>query len=534
MLFKSLHLGLLLVLLISIPNFQISAQLRKQTVEYLDRMYINGNFDYNPGIIPTNTFELKRYSNFLQKETQSYEGTDNKLLSEIRHSKTSRGFNFFKISEKTEFVFFSYSDSIFILKIDPLLLFNSSFGNGKVWTHRKNGLSLSGEINDFFFFLKFYDNLLTGNNSIQRRRFSSEKGINPLNIKETEVEYDAVDASVGYSWNWGNILVGKNNPVWGSGERSQLIFSDKAPSYPLVQLEITPAKWFSFRYFHGWLHSGIIDSNTVRYTLVDNRNSFQHIPKYIAAHMISVRPSDNLLVNIGESIIYSERIEPLYLIPVMFFRVADHYQQDNVSNTGNNAQLFADISYRMPQLKMKAYTTLFVDEFSTKYFTEGNNAVNIFAYTVGIKKLDVLLPDNYFTIEYTRAKPFLYMNSNDANLFTNHTDYLGDYLGGNGDALYVNFNQHVTYGLDFSIWTEYFRKGAKERPEQQYSLPYPEFLFGERSELHNLGVNINYTFLEKIRLQVEYIRRLKSTNRFQNEYYFTERSLFSMAITYGF
>ena len=41
--------------------------------------------------------------------------------------------------------------------------------------------------------------------------------------------------------------------------------------------------------------------------------------------MLSIYPNDEFTFSIGESIVYSDRLQPIYFIPVLFFRAADHY-----------------------------------------------------------------------------------------------------------------------------------------------------------------------------------------------------------------
>src|SRR5690606_32258678 len=112
---------------------------------------------------------------------------------------------------------------------------------------------------------------------------------------------------------------------------------------------------------HGKLNSTIIDSSTLRTGPL--RDHFSLAEKYYAAHLISFTPFEYLNISLGESVIYSDKFEPFYLIPVAFFRMIDHYLTDPDEAAGN-AQLFASFWYKNYWAGTKFYGSLFIDELS--------------------------------------------------------------------------------------------------------------------------------------------------------------------------
>ena len=152
----------------------------------------------------------------------------------------------------------------------------------------------------------------------------------------------------------------------------------------------------------GFLVSNVPDSSTFRYNSVEGRTSISDVPKFMALHTLSFYPNDNLSFTLGESIVYSEQLQPIYLIPVMFFRVADHYlSRDNASASGN-AQIFADASYINQSIRTKFYGSLFIDELSlNSIFEEGN--LSALGYTLGLESADILIDNSTLGIEYTRS-----------------------------------------------------------------------------------------------------------------------------------
>ncbi len=233
---------------------------------------------------------------------------------------------------------FRYRDSSFTFYADPILGYDVNFMDGKNNSHRFNGAQLMGYYNNWGFSLKFRDNEETGDNIDLTKSLTPVPGINITKTGKQSVQYDEVDAEVNYGWSNGVISAGKYYLNWGSGQGGQLIFSDKAPSFPMIRLDFSPVDWLQFTYIHGWLHSGIIDSSSFRYGVVNRRDTYSQVEKFIAAHMLTFKIPGNVNLSIGESIVYSDHLEPLYLIPVMFFRAADHYlQQQGVFRTATPA-----------------------------------------------------------------------------------------------------------------------------------------------------------------------------------------------------
>ena len=256
-------------------------------------------------------------------------------------------------------------------------------------------------------------------------------------------------------------------------------------------------KWLKFTYFHGWLKSNVIDSSSIRTTLVADRPNIDQVPKFIAAHMISIYPDDNLTFSIGESIIYSDRFEPVYLIPVLFFRAVDHYlSSQNTHSSSGNAQVFGDASYKNSFLRTKLYGTLFIDELSLESIFKGGN-LSAIGFTLGFESIDPFIRNSSFIFEYTRINPFVYENSNNAQLYTNSGYQLGHWIGSNGYQLYSSYKQNLARGFYFRLSGSYIVKGQTELPEQQYELPYPSFLYGAHKGYKDIKLELSYEIIHK-------------------------------------
>lgn len=403
---------------------------------------------------------------------------------------------------------FSYSDNHTGIYLDPILGYSSTWQEGGHRIHRWNGVSVYGYLHNWGFSMNFRDNLESGDEVDKFKQFTPSRGIDLHLNREREIEYSLLNAAISYNWGWGDITIGKDYQLLGSGQRGKLILSDKAPSFPSIKLRVKPTDWLDFEYLHGWLHSLLIDSTTIHYGNA-NRFSFLDRNKFIASHAITVRPIEGLSISLGESIIYSDRLQISYLIPVMFFRLADHYLSDESygdslgSNSGANAQLFSELSLLLPSYKTKLYSTFFIDELSISAILKGTEGVAAFGFTIGLVKDDVIFQNNTIVLEYSRINPFVYMNSNPAHLYSSYGYSLGHWMGSNADNLFFSFSQRIIRGLVVGGWIERVRRGSKELPEQQYQLPYPEFLFGTVQTSVNYGFQVSYELVHDLKVVVE-------------------------------
>lgn len=511
--------------------------------DLLNRLAIKGIIRFNDELKPLSRIEL--FNKLLEINLNKVSQLE---LEEIKYYKKEFApelilleensedlLQFFQFREKTGFRFFLFRDNVFVFNVDPIFGLKAQNRFDEFQTHRWNGLQFYGYINkNWAFNFYFRDNEEKGGRIDKSKWFSNEQGINISQSTSKSFQYVDVRGQISFSWEKGNITLAKEYIEWGSGISGKLILSDKAPSFPFIKLELTPANWLKFVYFHGWLHSALIDSSSVRKTLVYKRDSFSQIEKFIAAHMISIYPTSNLSISVGESIVYSDHLEFLYFVPILFFRAADHYLSRDSSNSGDNAQLFFNAVYKNYDIKTKFYSTLFIDELSITNLLKGRN-LSAVGFTLGISIIDPIIENSELNFEYTRLNPFVYMNSNDAQLYTSHNYQLGHWIGSNADQFYAEYNQSFLRGLKLKIFGEYIRKGQRELPEEQYKLPYPSFLYGNQLRMTNLGFKLRYDFFHNLFSELSFIYSNTSDEEIRRipTYQLGKKYSFGVSLGYG-
>jgi mRNA-degrading endonuclease HigB of HigAB toxin-antitoxin module len=163
-------------------------------------------------------------------------------------------------------------------------------------------------------------------------------------------------------------------------------------------------------------------------------------------------------------------------------------------NEGGNAQMFADLRYKNARLKTMFYASLFVDEmsFSTLFENNGIDPTEA-AYTLGMSILDLVLEGSKLTFEYTKINPYVYMHMDNSQTYANYTYQLGHWIGSNSDLIYSSYEQSVIRELKLKLWGEYIRKGKTEKSASDITFkPYPEFLYGQRITVFDLGANLSW------------------------------------------
>ncbi len=396
------------------------------------------------------------------------------------------------------------------LFVDPI--FGSQYfrSNGKDNLHYFSGIRLAGYFGKHWGFnFSFRDNTEKGDTLNRDRAFTSEEGVITTISNNRLINYSNLNYNIGYRWSNGSITAGKENLSWGYGAYGSMILSGKAPSYPYIKLDYKPWNWLHFSYFHGWLQSNIIDSARTYNTgtgIIDNRREIYR-SKYMAHHAITVTPTKGLDITIGESVVYSDRLELGYLVPISFFRAFDHYYSQYNIKAGDNSQFFGMISSRNHMKNTHLYAQLFIDEIRASKVFSAREKRNQLGYTVGINRTDLFV--HYLTagLEYSRINPFVYNNLLPTQTYESNGYLLGDWMGNNADRFYLFLAYTPLPKLKIRTWHQQIRKGAAGTLDQQYfAVPQPRFLFQKLYDLTETGLSVNYEWLNKLVLSMRITR----------------------------
>jgi hypothetical protein len=438
------------------------------------------------------TFYLQEYSEFNQELPDSS--------------------GFLKNDEAGRWRLISVKKNDFILRADPVFQSSIVDGEGKHVFTWANGLNFWGHAGkNFSFQASFRDITESGKGIDSIRVFTARPGIvRTISQKKNSLNYTDLRANMAYSWNNGSVSIGKDQQTWGYGEGGRLVLSDKAPAYPFIRLDYQPLKWLKFHYSHAWLHSNLIDSAGRYGTGNDVYGGVRetYFPKFMATHSLSFFPAKGLSVSVGESMIYSDRMDVGYLIPVMFFKAYDHYSSRYKITTGGNGQFFLQASSRDHLKNTHLYASLFIDEVRTSAIFNRDKSRNQVGFQLGGSLTDLFVPYLTAGLEYSRINRFVYQNLAPVQNYTSHDYLLGDWIGQNADRTTAYLKYTPLPRLNMRLQLDYIRKGAEGSVHDQYfAQPQPRFLAGGFESQKQLLLELKYELKHKLYLQTAYYKQ---------------------------
>jgi len=434
---------------------------------------------------------------------------------------------------------FSYGGDGFKLNFDPILGFEVGSVKSEMTTHFWNGFYSYGYIYDVLgFSFDFRDNTESGNTIDKTKRFTPETGVNArtsenyYNYPDDKMEYSEAKMMLATDWKWGSFAVGKEFIEWGYGDNGLIVMSQKAPSFPLLRLDINPVEWLSFNYFHTWLNSDVIDSSSFYYTEHgDIRYSYRN--KYMASHTLTIRPTKGLDIALGESIIYSDELEILYLIPITFFRLADHYLSEQNNSAGSNAQFFFSVSSKGHIKNTHLYGSLIIDELTLNGLFNAEDQRNQIGFTLGGSVTDLPINNLTLKLEYSKIYPYVYRHYINTTNYISSSYLMGHWMGDNADQLYASASYRFLRGLEAIIWTRYIRQGEEQDVDYQFDQPQPPFLAGLRNDYFYIGGEARYEFIHNLYFRLRY--QYQNISRQQEDLSYIDETLqqFYVAVYYG-
>ena len=435
--------------------------------------------------------------------------------------------------------FFSFGSESFKMNAGIILGYEIGSRDKEKLTHLWNGVYVNGYVSDIIgYSFDFRDNTEEGKTIDKQKLFTPVTGVNErsdagiYNYPADKIEYSEAKAVLATSWKWGSLAVGKDFLEWGYGDNGLLVLSQKAPSFPFIRLDVSPVDWFSFNYIHAWLESDVIDSVNIYHDSKGGlRYGFRN--KYLASHTLTFKPTKGLDISLGESVIYSDKLEILYLIPITFFRLDDHYLSRQLNAAGSNAQLFFSVSSKNHIKNTHLYGTLLIDELSIGGLFDPNKQRNQFGFTFGSSVVDLPVDNLTLKLEYTKIYPFVYEHYIPTTTYQSASYGLGHWMGSNADQVYGSIKYRFIRGLEAEVWARYIRKGSRGEIEDQYKQPEPPFLFGLRNDYTYFGGQVKYEIMHEFFVRARF--ELMKTSEQQEDLSFIDKNLneFYLAVYYG-
>lgn len=490
-------------------NIYLAAQvvytpLWSDVYNFLDRQSLKHNIELDDEVKP---FSRKYIASLLNELSYRKEKLNSAEQSELEFHKQEYAHELNNFQNERWYLF-SYNDSVFSVKLSPLVGYGISTTGDNSGHQQWIGLSVFGSYSNWFgASFDIRDKGEFGDNVDKEKQFTPQTG---AWTKSTEdgIEYSDAKGSITFDWGWGNVGIIKDYFTWGHGRFGQLIFSEKPPDYPHIRLNLKPVSWLRFYYFHGWLNSLVIDSSSiiVEYPgTISEREKSSYLNKYVAANLLTVTPLPWLYASIGNSFVYSGDLRIEMFIPFMFFKFLDHNTGQGSINDGNGT-LYFDLSAAYPET-FQFYSTVFIDVTEVRNVLEEDFSNTWVGYTFGAKKVDLFLQDLDLTIEYTRVNPWVYEHKLQSTNYK-HIDYvLGHWLGQNSDQIKLQLNYRLFRALVFKVFFERLRKGGLEEIYYAYQGKDEKdlnFLYSPMREDKTFGFLFRFEYLHDLVLEGQY------------------------------
>lgn len=343
---------------------------------------------------------------------------------------------------------YHYSDSIFSARITPILgMHLISNQNGTV-DKRWYGAEFQGIISkNIAVYGSLRDISNTGDGPLSGPTYLNDE---PGYEYTAGADFSDSRGGISYANKYFSIGLKKDNIMWGDNNHGSNILSGRAPSFPMIYLQLKPASWFELNYFHGWLVSNVLDTTNF-YT--DNVDQIHYRPqnKYMAANMFTFTPIKKLKLSIGNSIVYAERnVVPSFLIPIAFYKSMDHVMTKGLGAENQNSQLFMNISSRNFK-HLHLYSSLYIDEFQLRRLQPDSPDRNPMSLKLGAQISNFPVKNLSMVAEYTGTNIINYKHSIPALSYASNSYNLGHYLGDNSRELYAAMQYKPLRGLDFQL-----------------------------------------------------------------------------------
>jgi hypothetical protein len=345
---------------------------------------------------------------------------------------------------------FVYKDSLFTFSFRPIWGIYGSVTQTNTSTvyHRWGGAEIFGTIGKH---VGFYTSLRDNheNDLLMKPEFlTSDEGA-AWKTSTKGGDYSEMRGGVSFSWNWGFVLLAKDHFQWGDSYHGSTIFSGRTPSFPYLQIQMKPVKWFDFTFVNGWLVSEVVDSTKSYKDPKGTRDYFFN--KFLSAAIMTFTPWRNLNFSVGNSVIScSKNYNPAFLSPFLFY-MNSKSSGDSVQKAhyGRNSQLFFNISSRQIK-RLHLYASIFIDDIGSKKFSD-STTFNCISWKAGFRVSNLLNLNITLTAEYTRTTPHTYSDPVSTLSFESNQYNLGSYLRDNSQEIYISLGYRPVRGLVFNL-----------------------------------------------------------------------------------
>ena len=235
----------------------------------------------------------------------------------------------------------------------------------------------------------------------------------------------------------------------------------------------------------------MVDSSRSYFTGGYYREVF--VKKFVAANMFTFIPWRGLNISVGNSVIYSDAIQPVFLIPFMFFNSVDATNSSEVNNAGQNSQIFFDISTRQIR-HLNLWASLYIDELKFSRILNPNS-FNWTSWKIGSRFSDWPVRNLSVTAEWTKTNPITYKHYIATTTFASNDYCMGSYLRDNSMEIYGALAYKPFRGLLFNLSYTLARHGDDYTDTRTYNYDILGFMKHQTWQNQTIEFTAKYEFV---------------------------------------
>ena len=288
-----------------------------------------------------------------------------------------------------------------------------------------------------------------------------------------------------------DVLIGRNQILWGTGFRGAVGISDNSPPFDLILLTA------QFGRIKGTSFTAQLDRIWHDQDGPDRRYLAN---RYVAGHRLDWQVSNRIEVGISELILYggdARGVEWQYLNPIL-----PYYASQYNSDTDDNVMFLFEGAIR-PIDGARLYGEWLIDDFQ---YADTNDP-NAVAWLAGVE-WNRLLASKRLSIraEYARVSRWAYTHLVQENQFTHFGSIIGHRIGTDADTFYLEGGYLINPDAIFALFYEFERQGEASvedrfRNEDSDSIPFPSGVVERRD---SVGLRLVYEPIRSYQLDIAY------------------------------
>ncbi len=296
----------------------------------------------------------------------------------------------------------------------------------------------------------------------------------------------------------GDFLVkfGRDYVKWGYGRGGNLLISDYAIPYDMLQVELNLKK-LKYIWFISQLDP-MADTN-----------------RYLTAHRLEFNIKDKFYFSFAQAIIYGGKSFDISLSNPLAF----YYEFQANEGKNLNGMIYFDASF-YPFKNFNFYGEFLIDDWQINRKMQGDLEPNEYGFIIGARTADIITYGNDIQIEYTQVRNRTYNTRRQYEKFLRFKRPIAHPLGNDFQSLEMWISQWFTGKFQVTLnykfvehgegriekpWDEPWMDTTKYSPATGYREKFP---YGIVETRHIVGVNLFYFVNNNLNLnlEIDYLR----------------------------